>query len=114
MSGLDAGELRHRVELLKLTLARDTTTGEEVESWAKERTVWAKLTYLSGKEFIAAQAEASKVVARIKMRYRTDIDHTYRAKHRGKVYNIEAVLPDNESGLEWITLLVSEGVERNG
>lgn len=33
-----------------------------------------------------------------------------RITHRGKVYNIAGVLPDNMSGLEYITLPVSEGV----
>lgn len=114
MKSLDAGELRHRIEVLSLHTSRHETTGEVLECWKVERKLWARVTPLSGKEFIAAQAEASKVTARIKIRYRTDINHTMRIAHRDKVYNIEAVLPDDESGLEWLTLLVSEGVERNG
>jgi SPP1 family predicted phage head-tail adaptor len=109
-----AGELRHRIEVLSLKTSRHSTTGEVLECWKVERKLWARVTPLSGKEFIAAQAEASKVTARIRIRYRTDIDHTMRISHGDKVYNIEAVLPDNESGLEWLTLMVSEGVERNG
>ena len=46
------------------------------------------------------------------IRYRDDITHDMRIVYRGKTYNIEAALPDMESGLEWLTLLVSEGVER--
>ena len=34
-----------------------------------------------------------------------------RILHRGKIYNIEGVLPDDESGLQWLTLPYSEGVK---
>ena len=33
-----------------------------------------------------------------------------RVVHGGKVYNIHGVLPDMRSGLEYLTLPVSEGV----
>ena len=111
---LGAGELRHRVSIKKLTLTQDQTTGEMTEAWSELAKAWAHVVPVSGKEFIAAQAEASKVTARIKMRYRTDLTHEMRIEHRGIVYNIEAISFDNESGSEWINVMCSEGVERNG
>jgi hypothetical protein len=34
--------------------------------------------------------------------------------HTDKVYNIEAVLQDDESGLEYLILHVSEGIRQKG
>jgi hypothetical protein len=34
-----------------------------------------------------------------------------RAVHRGVTYNIEAVLPDKNSGREYLTLMVSGGLD---
>jgi SPP1 family predicted phage head-tail adaptor len=52
----------------------------------------------------------TKVVARITIRYRENINATMRVVHKGKAYNIEGVLPDPDSGMEYLTLPVSEGV----
>lgn len=52
----------------------------------------------------------SEVRGRIVIRYRASIDATMRIVYRGKYYNILAVLPDAESGIEHLTLMVSEGV----
>lgn len=49
-------------------------------------------------------------MARITIRYRQDIDATWRVVHGGKFYNVEGVLADKDSGLEYQTLPVSQGV----
>lgn len=110
MNTLDAGELRHYIRIDSRTNTRDSNTGESVTTWTKLADVWAKISPLSGKEFIAAQSVSSEVTGRVTIRYRDDVSATNRIVYRNKVYNIVAVLPDNESGLEWLTLLTSEGV----
>lgn len=66
---------------------------------------------MSAREFVASQAEASKVDTRITIRYRA-IDASMRLYHKSKdiYYNIEGVLFDKESGLEYITLPCSQGL----
>ena len=44
------------------------------------------------------------------IRYRTGILPTMRILFRGKAYNIAGALPDKDSGLEYLTIPVSEGV----
>lgn len=110
-----AGKLRHRVSLQRYQyVGQDPDTGEELRQWQDARTCWASIEPLSVREMIAAQAEQSKVSARITIRYTDDVDAAMRVVHtkRGtkKFYNIEGVLPDNDSGLEYLTLAVSEGV----
>ena len=110
MKTLDASSLRHPVELQAKQQTQDATTGEMVTSWAKVATLWAAVEPLSAREFIAAQAGQSQITARIVIRYRANVDATMRIVYRGKIYNIHGVLPDMDSGLEYLTLPVSEGV----
>ena len=61
-------------------------------------------------EFQAAAATQSEVRGKFVARYRADTDATHAILHRGKRYQLLGVLPDNESGLEWMTLPYAEGV----
>lgn len=110
MSGVAAGELRHRVQLQENVIGQDPDTGEQVSSWQTIAQPWAKIAPMSGREFLAAAAEQSEVRGRITIRYRGNVDATMRVVHRGQYYAIHAVLADAESGIEHITLMVSEGV----
>jgi len=104
---LDAGKLNQRVTLQAFSTERDSE-GAVTEEWTDVATVWASVEPLSAREFVQAAATQSKVTARIVIRYRDDVVPTMRAVHRGKTYNIEGVLPDKDSGLEYLTLPVSE------
>lgn len=105
-----AGQLRHRIQVEHRVETQDPNTGAVSTKWEQLGKFWARVTPLSGREIMAASAEYSSVSARIRMRYRDDINSTMRIVHRNRVYNIRAVLPDSESGLEWLTLLCGEGV----
>lgn len=115
---LAAGRLRHRVSFERLVslvdsngeVIQDPDTGVISQDWQEVCEVWAALEPLSGREFIASQAVQSKVSGKFIVRRRTDIDATCRALHNGELYQIEAVLPDPESGLEYMTLPFSQGV----
>ena len=103
------GKLRHRITLQRPGLSQDPQTGEMIPGWQDVATVWASIEPLSAREFIAAQAGQSEVSARVVIRHRDDVDATMRALYRGKLYNIHGVLADPKSGLEYLTLPVSEG-----
>jgi SPP1 family predicted phage head-tail adaptor len=108
---VNAGRLRHRVTFESLTVVLDSD-GAQDEAWvdAFGMPISAEIEPLSGRELIAAQAVQSKVSVRIKVRYRTGFLASMRAVHRGTIYNIEAVVPDPDSGIRGITLLCSTGV----
>ena len=99
----------HRITLQRKEQAQNPLTGALTTTWATVATVWAAVEPLSAREFIAAQAGQSEVSARVVIRHRDDVDATMRALHRGKVYNIHGELADPKSGLEYLTLPVSEG-----
>lgn len=110
---LSAGRLRHRVRIERPTYTQDRDTGEMVKGWELvpgAEGVPAAIEPLSVREFMAAQQVQSEVSARIVIRRRPGIDATMRLVHRGKIYNIHGVLPDADSGLEYLTLPCSQGV----
>lgn len=109
MSGVAAGKLRHRVRIERQATVLDSF-GQQSTGWTLVATVWAAVEPLSAREFAAASQAQSELSARITIRYRADLLASDRIVFRGKTYNIAGVLPDAESGLEHITLPVSEGV----
>jgi SPP1 family predicted phage head-tail adaptor len=118
MPALAAGRIRHRVTFQRFVALLDSN-GEEVQDpntgviskeWQDVATIWCAIEPLSGREFIASQAVQSKVTGKFIARKRTDIDAACRAIHNGTYYQVEAVLPDPESGLEYMTMPFSQGV----
>lgn len=108
MSGLRAGSLRHRITI-EAPEVIDGPYREEIWKVYREN-VAAKVTFLSAKELVASGAELSEVKARIQVRYDKNINAKMRIKFRDDLYEIEGVMPDNESGLQWLTLVVSKGL----
>lgn len=105
-----AGDLRHRISIQRPELTQDQQTGEMITTWRELAKVWAKVEPLSVREFIAAASTQSQITARITVRASVVVDETCRVVYRGKDYNVEGVLADPESGLEYKTLPCSEGV----
>lgn len=110
MAGIASGKLRHKVALQRPIRTQNPDTGSVSTTWETIANVWASVEPLSAREFIAAQAVQSEISARITIRYRPDVDATMRILHRGRIYNIQGVLSDPRSGLEYLTLPCSEGV----
>jgi SPP1 family predicted phage head-tail adaptor len=107
---LAAGRLRYKVEIQKPNTTQDPVTGEMVIVWQKIASVWAAVEPASVANFIAAAAAQSEVKGQIVIRKRDDITPAMRFVHRGKAYRILGLLDDKESGLEYTTCPVSEGV----
>lgn len=108
---MQAGKLRHRIALQRPALTQDPQTGEMVKHWHTVDNVWAEVVPLSAREFLAARATQSETVARVVVRYRADVDSRMRLIHRGEVYAIDGVLADKGSGIQYLTLMVSKGVQ---
>ncbi|WP_433738993.1 phage head closure protein [Pseudomonas putida] len=107
-----AGSLRHRITFQALSQTQDPETGEMLPGWVP---VWesvpASVEPLSARDLIAAQAGQSEASGRMVIRYRAGVLPTMRILHRGDIYNIQGPpLPDPDSGLEYLTILVSKGV----
>lgn len=111
---IGAGRLRHQITIQRQTQTQNAQTGELTVTWADVATVRAAVEPISAREFIAAQEPNAKITARVTIRYRDGIDSSMRLIHRGRRYNIHGVLEDMDSGREYLTLPVSEGVNDEG
>ncbi|WP_202444518.1 phage head closure protein [Schauerella aestuarii] len=107
---LSSGKLRHRVVIQRQQNTQDPDTGDLTTTWVDLASVWASIEPLSAREFVQSSATQSNITARVTIRYRKGIDATMRILHREKIYGIEGVLADKDSGLEYLTLPCSEGV----
>lgn len=104
-----AGKLNHRITFLSRTTGKDSS-GDTVEDFTPVGQAWAEFVPSSAREFIASSAVQSKVVGRFVIRHR-EVFPDWVIQFRGRYYNIEGILPDPVSGLEYITLPVSFNVQ---
>lgn len=110
---MEAGKLRHRIEIQHKIILRDPSTGDFLDpAWAEFATVWAGIEDSSARDLVAAKAAKSQATGRMVIRYRPGVLPTMRVIYRGEIYSIEGPpLADKVSGLEYLTLLVSKGVK---
>lgn len=111
--GVRAGELRHRVTIQSYNSGgRDADGFETPATWVEHTKLWAKVTPLSSKDLISAKGELSEVTARLKIRYRTDINTDMRVIWKGRTFAIDSEgLDDNEDSMTYTTFNLSGGVE---
>ncbi|MCS5452500.1 phage head closure protein [Enterobacter huaxiensis] len=111
--GLSPGKLRHAVTFQQRISYKDSF-GAMVNSWEDVyKNIPASVEPLSARDFIASDQFQSKITARIVIRYKPDITPAMRILFRGAVYNIAGILPDLNSGLEYLTIPVSVGVDKS-
>lgn len=108
---MKAGRLRHRIQFQQLIVELDSDGAQE-ETWQDiyPALIPADIMALSGKSLIAAQAVQSKVTTRIVVRHRPGLRESMRIIHRDTIYNIEAIIPDPDSGIHYLSIQCSSGV----
>lgn len=120
---IEAGRLRHRVRIERMDYLRDSAgeaiqdpeTGQIARDWVEVDEVWAAIEPVSVREFIQSQAMQSAVSARIMIRHRDDVDAGCRLVHvrlnrPDVIYNPAGILADKDSGLEYLTIPCTQGV----
>lgn len=112
MTGL-ASELRHKVIIqTKSVASRDEDGFILPNAWTTYKKLWAKVTPVAARDLALGQSELTEVTARLKIRYRTDIDTTMRVLWKDKTYSIVSEgLDDNVDGYTYSTFNLSSGVE---
>ncbi|ALB71025.1 phage head closure protein [Cronobacter muytjensii] len=107
---MQAGKLNKRILLQKPVKTQNPTSGAIESGWADVVQVWANVTDLSARDFVAAKAGQNEVTTRIIIRWRDDVTDKHRILYRGRIYDIQGVLEDDKSGREYLTLPCSRGV----
>lgn len=117
--GIDAGRLRHVVDIEVRSDEQDATEGGLTPTWAPLFTnVRAAIEPLSVREAVSAAAERSAVMARVTVRFRPGLEAAQRIVHGRnccaatvglEIFNPEGFLRDKDSGLEYVTIPCSQG-----
>jgi SPP1 family predicted phage head-tail adaptor len=85
MAKMKSGDLRHPVDLLKPVTGTDS---RRTTSYVKQATVYAAKSDVSGREFFQAHAVNAEDIVTFTIRWRDDIDTTWRVQHGSDVYNV--------------------------
>jgi SPP1 family predicted phage head-tail adaptor len=107
---MKAGKLRHRINIERKVETQDSSGNIFIAWESMAESISAAIEPLSAKEFVASQSLQSQIVARITIRNMDGLDASMRIVHNGKIYNPAGFLPDKISGLSYLTIPVSEGV----
>jgi SPP1 family predicted phage head-tail adaptor len=93
---LQAGKLRHRIQLMRQNLTQGTSGGTVVDDVSIFATVWASVEALTGRELYAAQQKVSEVSHKITMRWRGGITAAMNVWFDGREFQIQAVQNPDE------------------
>ncbi len=94
---MQAGKLNRYVQIQKPAISQDVD-GQPLTTWTKVANVWADVRYLNGAEAIRAGQDLTIANVSIRIRKRDDVTASMRAVLGATVFNIRAVLPDEETG----------------
>lgn len=114
MTVISAGQLTKRITLQRQSTLQDSYGGP-VRTWLDVVTVWADIQPVTGREQKRSHRISSEVSHQITVRYQVSLTDTravsaYRALYKARIFNIHAVLNEDESNV-LITLLASEGLD---
>lgn len=105
---MEAGKLRHQVQIQRKAVTADSNFGGMVETWEDLSKPWAEVVPLQGRELVNAQAVNAEVTTRITIRF-TDITTADRILFDGKYYNLQSVI-DQDLRHRNLVILASEGL----
>ncbi len=90
---MGAGKLNHRITLSGLSSGTDEL-GQPLQAWVDFATVWADVRFVSGIETIKAVRESSTSRASVRIRRRSGVDVSMRARIGSVDYEIIDIIPD--------------------
>jgi SPP1 family predicted phage head-tail adaptor len=96
---MQAGKLRHRIVLQKVTMMRDEE-GNAVETWSDFVTVWASVEPIRGREYFEAAAINTENDLRFVIRYRSGITSEMRVWYNDRIFDIQSVIDIDEAHKE--------------
>lgn len=90
---MPAGKLNHRIQLLARVAGQDAL-GQPIEVWQTVAEAWADVRFVSGIETIKAGRETSTSRASVRIRLRSGVDVSMRARIGSVDYEIIDIIPD--------------------
>ena len=105
---LSAGDLDRRVTLQARSTSMDSF-GQQLTTWTVAFDAWARVTPLTGRELLAAQAIVPETTHEVVIRYRASTSPGMRVVYAGRVLDVRAVLDEDSAHVQQ-QLLCSEGL----
>jgi SPP1 family predicted phage head-tail adaptor len=105
-----AGKYNKRATIQRLVAgspAQDAY-GAPNETWQDFKAVWAGIEPLTGREYFAQQQIQNEVNIRVRIRYLSGVTEKMRVVYRGRIFDIESIIDEQEAHRELI-LMCSEG-----
>lgn len=90
---MNASDLSTRIEVLRRERTTDES-GATVHQWQAHWKLWANVRHTSGAEYIRSGLTAASIKASVRIRFKAGITPDMRVRAGGRLYRIEAVLPD--------------------
>lgn len=91
---MQAASLKNRVTIQSPSTSVDSV-GQPLTTWTDTAYLWASIRNINGISSIKSGADTSIVKASIRLRYKPGINAGMRVLHGTDVYDIQAVLPDD-------------------
>lgn len=98
---MNAGELRHRIEIQSNTPALNEYR-ESAPCWTTETRVWASIKPVTGRESFVAQQINADATHQIKIRFYATLDVRNRFKFGKRIFDINSIINTNEQNYEQI------------
>jgi len=98
---MNAGKLRHRIELQSFTTVNDSY-GQGTKTWTTytvNGTVYAQIVPLQGRELLQAQQISAKVNHRIRIRYHSAVENEHRILFGVRIFEINAIVNFEERNI---------------
>jgi len=105
---LMTSRLREQITLQRRTVGRDDR-GQALETWLDVETVFAAAEPLRGRDYFAAGQMQASLVAKFTIRFRTDVQASWRVLWRGEAYEVQGPPIDVRGQREVLELMCSSG-----
>ncbi|GAB0170546.1 phage head closure protein [Lysinibacillus sp. CTST325] len=106
---LNTGKMRNRITIQEYDLEAVNENGYPTPEWKTVKKPWAKIKTVKGYETISGAAEVNTKVKRFIIRPTDGLHEKQRIIHKGVIYDIQAILEDDEEEATYTIVAISTG-----
>ena len=104
-SGVNPGDLRHRILILQKVATTTDSDGYPIETWKPFFPAWAKVEPVAGREYFQAAAVQAQRQVRFTIRCRRGITAAMRLRWDGQDYEIKGPPIDLGGQRKWLEIV---------
>jgi len=106
---LNTGKMRNRIIIEEYDPEAVNENGYPAPEWKTVKRPWAKIKTVKGYETISGAAEVNTKVKRFIIRPTDGLHEKQRIIHKGIIYDIQAILEDDEEEVTYTIVAISTG-----